>query len=981
MAERKHVINLHTSTGVDAPSGASLYLGEIAVQHTPDNPALWIKMGTSEDSEIYEKFIGLTEITNIINQNNILGSGYTYSGLPYVNSSTTIADAYSALTKELIDDELVVSAALNELNDKIDQISGDTSAYDDLLEYIQEDEEVIAGALNVLNERVGVVETHMTGDYIPLTGYELASGTTEEELIIGDEDTVNEAFGKIQKQMLDNEEAVAAGLNDLNQRVEANTEAISHNTGVTVLSGVVRSLVNEVEDIWNEFEDYTPTGATEELSGVVQSISAKTSGVLTINVNGEEQGKYSPSADTTVNLEVIQDITGADVLLTGYELATGETEEELAIVATDTVNEAFGKLQKQNYDNEAVTAGALNDLDERLRVLESESGSSSEDLLALSAAVETFSAAVIDNEYVISSALNDLNDKILEISGHTGGDVAPLSAAVITLSGIVADISGNTGGDYEPLSAATHAHVTNNDIHVTAAQKTFWTNGANSGASAYTAVTALSAATTAINNTLTTVSGAAHNKITALSAATTAINNTLTTVSGAADSKITALSAATTGINSNLTALSAATTALTAASANYFDGAEYVSSAKTIIFTNNGTKKGEIDATAFIKDGMVSSVTIVGENMVISFNTDAGREDITLALTDIFDPDNYYNKTDIDNGVSASTKALSAGTVAHINDTDIHVTSAEKSAWFSGASAYTMVSALSASVITLSAITEENELIVATALNDMNDRVSALEAVSGAGADLSALSASVVTNKSNVETLSGAVVNQARVVSASLNELNDRVDEVSGSVSSVSTRVTQTQNALTSHTANTNIHVTAAEKTTWNNKQDTISDISSIRNNALSGASAYTAVTALSAATTGINNTLTTVSGAAHSKITALSAATTGMNTTLTAHTGNNNIHVTASEKTNWTNGANSGVSAYTGYTTHSAKTITSRTSSEMHLPAVTASDNGKILRVVNGAWALVDPTTIYTGSGQPSSDLGTDGDIYLQTS
>ena len=85
--------------------------------------------------------------------------------------------------------------------------------------------------------------------------------------------------------------------------------------------------------------------------------------------------------------------------------------------------------------------------------------------------------------------------------------------------------------------------------------------------------------------------------------------------------------------------------------------------------------------------------------------------------------------------------------------------------------------------------------------------------------------------------------------------------------------------------------------------------------------------------------------------------------------------------KSNWTNGANSGVSAYTGYTTHSAKTITSRTSSEMHLPAVTASDNGKILRVVNGAWALVDPTTIYTGSGQPSSDLGTDGDIYLQTS
>lgn len=49
-------------------------------------------------------------------------------------------------------------------------------------------------------------------------------------------------------------------------------------------------------------------------------------------------------------------------------------------------------------------------------------------------------------------------------------------------------------------------------------------------------------------------------------------------------------------------------------------------------------------------------------------------------------------------------------------------------------------------------------------------------------------------------------------------------------------------------------------------------------------------------------------------------------------------------------------------------------------LPAVTASDNGKILRVVNGAWTLVDPITVYTGNSTPSSSLGQDGDIYLQT-
>ena len=50
-------------------------------------------------------------------------------------------------------------------------------------------------------------------------------------------------------------------------------------------------------------------------------------------------------------------------------------------------------------------------------------------------------------------------------------------------------------------------------------------------------------------------------------------------------------------------------------------------------------------------------------------------------------------------------------------------------------------------------------------------------------------------------------------------------------------------------------------------------------------------------------------------------------------------------------------------------------------LPSVTAADNGKVLMVVNGAWAAVMPTTVYTGTDTPLSSIGNDGDIYLQTS
>ena len=50
-------------------------------------------------------------------------------------------------------------------------------------------------------------------------------------------------------------------------------------------------------------------------------------------------------------------------------------------------------------------------------------------------------------------------------------------------------------------------------------------------------------------------------------------------------------------------------------------------------------------------------------------------------------------------------------------------------------------------------------------------------------------------------------------------------------------------------------------------------------------------------------------------------------------------------------------------------------------LPPVSSSDNGKVLKVVNGQWALVSPVTIYSGSGSPDNTEGNNGDIYLQIS
>ena len=89
-----------------------------------------------------------------------------------------------------------------------------------------------------------------------------------------------------------------------------------------------------------------------------------------------------------------------------------------------------------------------------------------------------------------------------------------------------------------------------------------------------------------------------------------------------------------------------------------FDGVEYVSSAKTIYFYDkDNTEVGTIDTTDFVKDGMVDNVYISGDTLYIVFNTDAGKETIEIALTDIFNPANYYTKSEVDSAITAATAA------------------------------------------------------------------------------------------------------------------------------------------------------------------------------------------------------------------------------------------------------------------------------------------------------------------------------------
>ena len=139
--------------------------------------------------------------------------------------------------------------------------------------------------------------------------------------------------------------------------------------------------------------------------------------------------------------------------------------------------------------------------------------------------------------------------------------------------------------------------------------------------------------------------------------------------------------------------------------ASKFAGATWNSTDKKIYFYDNasatGTALAYIDGTDFVKDGFLESVTI--ENKTISgesvpclvfiWNTDAGIQETDIPLSGIFDPTNYVDVSTFTAYTAATDATLSgkasqsdlntlSGTVtAHTANTDIHVTTSDKSTW------------------------------------------------------------------------------------------------------------------------------------------------------------------------------------------------------------------------------------------------------------------------------------------------------------
>lgn len=87
-------------------------------------------------------------------------------------------------------------------------------------------------------------------------------------------------------------------------------------------------------------------------------------------------------------------------------------------------------------------------------------------------------------------------------------------------------------------------------------------------------------------------------------------------------------------------------------SGNYIDDVKYDSEEKKIVFYKGDDEICDIDATEFVKDGMVENVTYGNGKLVITFNEDSGKEKIELNIGDVFKSENYYTKAEVDEKIA-----------------------------------------------------------------------------------------------------------------------------------------------------------------------------------------------------------------------------------------------------------------------------------------------------------------------------------------
>ena len=387
---------------------------------------------------------------------------------------------------------------------------------------------------------------------------------------------------------------------------------------------------------------------------------------------------------------------------------------------------------------------------DKITAIDAELSETSNNLVVNSAITKV----IIDNEKIAASSLNDLNDRKLDSSAYTPTDLSDYYKKEETSGKTDLANAFNLKANTSDLATKANqsdltAHTGNATVHINGDERTKWNNA---------------------KTTLDTHTGDSAIHITADER--TKWNGKLSNV-------------------------------------------QYNKTDKKIYFYSGATTEApvlNIDATDFIKDGMVSNVEIKnvtnsGSCLVITFNADSGKQDINIPVSTIFNPENYYQKAEID--ASLAAKADTSALTAHTGNNDIHITADERTKWNNAIHTHANkdvldtittidaeLSKTSKNLVVNSAITKvilENEKIVSASLNDLNDRK--LDASAYTQPDLS-------DYYKKEETNSKTELNAALAAKANVSDLAAKADtghkHLSSDITDIVTAITDSNSGSTS---------------------------------------------------------------------------------------------------------------------------------------------------------------------------------------
>ena len=302
------------------------------------------------------------------------------------------ADKATTYTKQEVDD--LISASTITVDDEMSSASTNPVENRVIWAVFEEDEKVTAAALNDLNEKVD----ELSGTVVDISDAVSGMYTAEEidDMIDDVRITVDDEFDSGSTNPVENrlitsaittiDKVTSAALNDLNGRLYDTTSDVnSLDSQVYDLNTQVNQFGEDIEDIWDTIDN-------------MGQLTANTlTGITVNNKNG-----------TVSNNRATVTIGGADVKLSGYTHPANNTNDD-PVSSANTVNQAFANVVSAMTDTEEVMSSAMNALHDELVDTEL-------DVAALSGAVQD----IIDNpvEPMVEITYSDL------VTLKSGGNLA-----------------------------------------------------------------------------------------------------------------------------------------------------------------------------------------------------------------------------------------------------------------------------------------------------------------------------------------------------------------------------------------------------------------------------------------------------------------------------------------------------------------------------------------------------------------------------